>query len=577
MEQLTRADFSFKKLFLPLTTLRAISIIIIVGFLVFGNILFNGFVWDDNFQIVNNLYIQHKQFFYYFTHTIGPFYRPLMFFFYALIFSLFGLNAFFYHLMQLLLHILNGILIFLLLSYFSKNKILALLLAILYVIHPINVESVAYIANLQDVLFVFFGLTALLIRIQRSFDKYNNIISGCLLLLSLLSKETGVLFVIMYLLYIIFFRKKAYTKNIFPPIIALIVYASIRFFTVGLIKLTNFNFIPPTMAMPFTQRILSIPKIIYFYLKTLIFPNNLTDQYWLVKKINFSDFIYPLIIDVLFFGILIYLGILFFRKNKNTFYIFIYFLIWFSIGIGLHLQLIPLEKTAADRWFYFPFIGLLGMASLFPYLSFRILSNNASKKILLGITIFLFVVLSVRSSIRNTNYYSDLVLIKHDIVFLEDVADIQDNYGLALLADNRPREAIIHLQKADTLLPNNYIILYDLAKAYLKDKQFDKAKINFIRVIELKKDYAEAYRGLFITFLQQKNYKEAMQIARNALWIWPENPYFLAFLGLAAYELKDYDTAKNSLQRSISIYPDPAIQEYLNLINQHKTIIYNFN
>src|SRR5688500_11675032 len=111
-------DFSFKKLFVPLTTLKAIHIIVIIGFIVFGNMLFNGFVWDDDFQIVHTAAVQNGKYFYYFTHTIGPYYRPLMLASYTFIYQLFHLNAFFYHFIQLSFHLANAFLIFSLLRYF---------------------------------------------------------------------------------------------------------------------------------------------------------------------------------------------------------------------------------------------------------------------------------------------------------------------------------------------------------------------------------------------------------------------------------------------------------------------------
>lgn len=568
-------DFSFKGLFVPLTTFKIIHFIIFIGSIVYFNSLFNGFVWDDGFQIVNNPYVQNGHFFYYFTHTIGPFYRPLMFFFYTLFYSIFGLNAFFYHLVQFILFIINGVLIFILFSHYSKNKIISFLLALLFVIHPINVESAVYIANLQDVLFVFFGLSALLIKIHRKFGKYTDIICGCLLLLGLFSKETGVLFVIMYVSYIIFFIKKEYLRNIFSPIIILITYILIRFFTVGF-KFNNFNFIPPTVSAPFIQRLFGIPKIIYFYLKTLIYPDVLTDQYWIVKNISFSDFVYPLIIDILFFGIIIFLGIILLKRNRNIFNIFLYFFLWFCFGIGLHLQLIPLEKTAADRWFYFPMIGLFGIISLLPALVEKLIINKIVIKCFWCIFLIIILTLSYRTIKRNADWYNNLTLFSKDISLLDNIPDIQDNYGLALMADNRPKEAINHFQKANSLLPNNYIILYDLGKAYLINNEPDKANQTFSKAIDNKKDYDQAYRGLIISLLLQDKFEEASRTARIATKIWPDNSYFWEMLGISAYKLNDYNTAVNSLRKSLFIYPNPVVEQYLELMNKRQPILLNF-
>ena len=79
-------EFDIKKIFIPFTTTKAIHWIIIIGLIVYANMLFNGFVWDDEGQLIGNSIIQNSQYFYYFAHTIGPYYKPLMFFIYIFIF-----------------------------------------------------------------------------------------------------------------------------------------------------------------------------------------------------------------------------------------------------------------------------------------------------------------------------------------------------------------------------------------------------------------------------------------------------------------------------------------------------------
>ena len=175
-------EFSLKRLFVPFTNTKAITFIILAGVFAYANILINGFVWDDGGQLAGNVYVQTGNYFYYFTHTIGPYYKPLMFFFYTLIFQIFNLNSFAYHLFQIILHISNSILLFLLLSKFSKKKRIAFLLSLLFLLYPINEESVAYIADYQDVLFLFFGLFSMLTMSNRWFGKYSTYITAIFLL-----------------------------------------------------------------------------------------------------------------------------------------------------------------------------------------------------------------------------------------------------------------------------------------------------------------------------------------------------------------------------------------------------------
>src|SRR5579862_9128553 len=89
-------DFSFKDLFVPFTTAKAITWIIIIGFIVYGNMLFNGFVWDDKTYIVNNIDIRTLNFFQLFgpnSYNSFGFYRPLAAIYFALLYAFFGENS----------------------------------------------------------------------------------------------------------------------------------------------------------------------------------------------------------------------------------------------------------------------------------------------------------------------------------------------------------------------------------------------------------------------------------------------------------------------------------------------------
>src|SRR5258708_14907634 len=101
---------------------------------------------------------------------------------------LFGENAFFFHFLQVLLFVTNAVLVFLLLKKFI-NSHLVFVLSLIFLVHPINQTVAAYIATLQDTLFFFFGMLALLVTIANKV-KYSQLIVFSLLALSLLSKET---------------------------------------------------------------------------------------------------------------------------------------------------------------------------------------------------------------------------------------------------------------------------------------------------------------------------------------------------------------------------------------------------
>lgn len=552
-------------------------ILICIGYVLFFYSLFNGFVYDDSFQIVTNEFVQKGDYLHYFYSTTGenPHYRPLMFTVFTFLFQLFNLNAFFYHLFQVTIHILNTLLLFLLFRHISKNLFLSFCFSLLFLVHPINVETVVYISDLQDILFVFCGLSALYIGIKQKFGKYSNISVVLLLFFSLLAKETGILFSILYASYSLFFHQglRQRTKVLFLSIIPLLLYLVVRTSALGsdAFHTTNYAAVPPDHILTATlaERLLTMPKIIYFYLSTFIFPANLTEQYWFVKTITLTDFVWPLLFVGIVLGAFVIGGIHLTKKRAAIAPAYWYFMVWFLVGIGLHLQIIPLDKTVATRWFYFPIIGLLGVLLV---LSQTIkITSSVVKQTILTLFIVVVVIFSVRSIVRMTNWYSNLTLFSHDIAYLQNNANAQYNYGTALLDSGQVANAIPHLQGATALSPKSYQAWHNLGIAYLRLNKLDEAKGTFYQVLKLKNG-PEPYRSLVYVQLMKNNPQEAKQESQDALKQWPEDPFLWRMLGLAEYKLGNTAQARSSWEKSLSIAAYPITQYYLYQLGQNLPI-----
>lgn len=161
-----------------LTNKKAIVLIFSIGFFVYFNSLGNGFVWDDEEQIVNNAIIQNLANFPYIfsggtfstggAGLLGWFFRPFLTAQYMVLYAFFGQNSWGFHLYQVLIHITNAIFLFILLERLVKNenqyiKTLILAVSLLFVIHPAISEGVIYIAALSEPAYTLFGLLSLLI------------------------------------------------------------------------------------------------------------------------------------------------------------------------------------------------------------------------------------------------------------------------------------------------------------------------------------------------------------------------------------------------------------------------------
>ena len=131
------------------------------------NILFNGFVYDDDTQVMENPYIRSFQYLkeifttnvWSFTGvTVSNYYRPMMTLGYLVCYKLFGMRAYGFHLVSLLLHVLVVCLVFVLTERLTGDRVWAFVAGALFALHPVHTESVAWIAAVTDLELTFFYL-----------------------------------------------------------------------------------------------------------------------------------------------------------------------------------------------------------------------------------------------------------------------------------------------------------------------------------------------------------------------------------------------------------------------------------
>ena len=179
-----------------------IGIFVAITGLVYANAVGNGFVWDDEYVLTQNVAVQDicnwRSFFTdASTGSIAPeqkFYRPLRTLVYAVMHRIFGLQAWPYHLLCVVLHMLNVVLVFNLFRRLSGRPGAATAVAVLFGVHPLMTEAVSSITGLADVMFALFYFSAffMYLRVQEGTRKIFPICGLVVCyLLSLLSKESA--------------------------------------------------------------------------------------------------------------------------------------------------------------------------------------------------------------------------------------------------------------------------------------------------------------------------------------------------------------------------------------------------
>lgn len=203
-----------------------VGLLFLLSLSVYGNTLNNGFVFDDNEQIVHNQWIKdYRHIPDIFTSgvwsfrepnkNIGIYYRPLMHVFFMVEYYFFGLNPFGYHAINIILHFLDSVLLFVFLLVFIPKIVLphdergmwggifglAILSAVIFSLYPINTEVVNWISAMPELSFTFFYLLALSFYFVSHERKIYFFLSLLFFILSLLCKETAVTLPLLLFLY----------------------------------------------------------------------------------------------------------------------------------------------------------------------------------------------------------------------------------------------------------------------------------------------------------------------------------------------------------------------------------------
>lgn len=503
-----------------------VVLLIIIGFLVYANSLFNGFVWDDEEQILNNTLVHSIKnlplFFKGGTFNTGGtgsltgvYYRPLMVTFFSFLYQLFGPTPFVFHFFQIALHVVNTLLVFFLLTRLldsKNNPQLPFFLALIFLVHPANVETVAYISAVQDVFYVFFGLLALYLIIKGGKTFRTAVLASSALFLALLAKEVAFIFMLLISVYHFLFKKMGFVNYLVFFILITVAYLVMRF-GLASVFFTPYHF-APIVQMSLSQRILMLPAIFFYYLQLFLFPKSLAVmQHWVIKDFNFINFYFPLLILVLFFS----LNFFYLFKTRNK--LFLFFFLWFILGLFPYLQLFPLDMTVAERWFYFPMIGLLGMIGIIILnIKYQIL-----KRVAIVFSLIVISLLSIRTVVRNFDWKNGLILFSHDIKISKNAFDLENNLGVELFRVKKFDGAKIHFERSTQLAPNWWTNWNNLGVVYEKKGDLNKAKQYYQKAID-NGDYYLAYENLAIILIKQKKFKEAQGfLEKDALLKFPNN------------------------------------------------------
>lgn len=256
-------------------------------------------------------------------------------------------------------------------------------------------------------------------------------------------------------------------------------------------------------------------------------------------------------------GIGIFIG----RRRRENFHLYLFFLLWFILGLGFHLQLFPLDLTVSDRWFYLPQVGLLGMIGVVLLQE----NNKIRQKIIIALIAIIIILLSLRTFVRTFDWRNGYALYSHDEKISRNSFDLENNLGVELFRRGEYARAKVHFEKSIRLSPKWWTSYNNLGAYYERAGNPKKAE-ELYRESITNGNYYLAYENLAFIYLKEKNYKTAVSFCEKSLRFLPYNSRLTMAAALAYYKNGNWEKAVNFAKRLYELTPNAQNAQLLNLI-----------
>jgi regulator of sirC expression with transglutaminase-like and TPR domain len=524
-------------------------LVALLTLLVYLPALQNGFVnWDDHKYVYENPYIQSIDFKllkWMFTTFRAANWHPLTWLSHALDYAIWGLNPLGHHLTNIILHALNTFLVVLIsirlvnyadstLPFLTKGNpsiIAGAVTGLLFGIHPIHVESVAWVSERKDVLYAFFFLLSILSYLKytssqrQEFSRHPSVVtrhwwySLCLIffVLSLMSKPMAVTLPVVLILLDIYPLERLHLKSAFISQRKVLIEKlpflifSIASSVITIIAQQAGRSVVPLWAYPFEDRLWIAIKAPCFYLFKIVWPTDLVPLYPfpIHLSLNFE-----------------YIGSLFLIIIISIFCIWVWHMrqrFWLAIWVYYIITLFPVlgliqvgGHAAADRYMYLPSIGPfllfgLGISWVWEKIYIRDTNSIIKKLFISAPLIILLCFLSILTVRQEAIWKDSISLWDAELSQFPKLHVIYNNRAEAYMRLGNYQKAIDDYKKAIEVNPRNSIAYYNRGLAYGKSGLHHKAIGDFNRAIKLDPQNTKFYINLGIAYGNLGNYQQAIE------------------------------------------------------------------
>lgn len=506
------------------------------------------FVYDDIPQIVTNPRVQSWQevegyfsghvWSHYSGQYFGNYYRPVFLLWLRINHALFGLEPFGWHAMVVLLHLQATWLVYLIGKRFL-DPVGAAMAALMFGVHPIHAEAVAWVTGVTEPLLAVFFLGALWAFLEARSRRQRTtwtVLATFLYCLALLTKETAIVLPALVAVHLWaesadesgrsgrLARFRTIAWGLTPFLIATTVYLGVR--SLVLQGLTH-----QMTAVSWGQNLLTVPAVLSFYLKKLVIPTGLSLFYEMeyVTSAGSPRFLIPLALLAA-----VGTGLWFWaRRGRRLAVLFATLLLLAPLAPVLWLSRMKELEILHDRYLYLPSVGF---ALLVAFALRRLASGSRTWRdipvVQLAVVVLLAVMLTVATWRQAAYWSNDVVLYQRAVDIAPGNAMGRSFLGSALAARGELERAARLHHEALEQYPRLWTSAFTLGWIYYQLEKYQESKIYFSRAIRLDPDNATQFYHYGLVWLKTGEPDQAIGSMREAVRLSPGNTEYR--LGLAS-------------------------------------------
>lgn len=541
----------------------------VVTCIVYLPALNNDFVtWDDNIYVYNNEMIRNmnlRLIQWAFSSFDASNWHPLTWLSHAFDYAIWKLNPVGHHLTSILLHSINALLVTLLtfrlvetlhreekrsFSLTSEQKVIVGVTAgVLFGIHPLHVESVAWVSERKDVLSTFFLLLSILFYLRYSsqttgkgfflFFNKHYLSSFVLFVLGLLSKPMIVTLPLI-LLVLDWYPLKRFNRMVSTtkPLVEKIPFFLCSFASIIVTVIAQRQAISDFEVHPLSSRIANSFKSFSVYLQKIVWPADFMPFYPYQTRVHLFSFEHILSLLV-FLGITICCIILWKKKNQNF---------WLASWIYYVIALLPVigivqigRQEMADRYMYLPSIGPFILLGIFASMLYAILiKKNIIVKLLTGFMVVVVIALLSSKTVAYIGVWKNGIrLWNHEISLLQHKAD-----------------RFFYRESLE-------VPFFNRGVAYEEKGAFEKAIQDYTTVLSMNAKSKKSLHRRGLTYSKMNMNEEAIQDYNTALQLAPDDAELYHLRGNSYTKLGHYQKALDDYSTAIHLSTEPRSEYYM--------------